>query len=380
MRATSIRAAVAVAAAGTLGACGLFAGEPEVYDFDEHADRLTEMYNETIRLHAELDDAERRIAFGCMEAQGFTVHDEHALNTWPRPEREVFLDEYPFESFLPTVAEAAERGFWHWLNARDLPDDEDRQALRDRQEAEMREQFGGHFLDDDQEIPEFHLLEPEAQYGWYAAYFGEEKAREREGYLVGIERDVDEDGQEIYRNPKPGGCELEMLAALYGDPQAVENAEEDFDDWSGRPQEPHGDWQEMNKDYRSRIGSSDNDFLDCLADRGRGEWEFIHSGLAVGDFLENAGWVSRHSYEGAEGTYPPPPEDAPDNAEDWFAYEVAMAVDFAECGDESGYREDAAEAWHQAQTAYYLDIEAETYAWQDEMRDFLERAQEHLAS
>lgn len=49
------------------------------------------------------------------------------------------------------------------------------------------------------------------------------------------------------------------------------------------------------------------------------------------------------------------------------------------CGEESGYREAGDEAWKQAQLRHYLDIEDDTYAWQDEMRGYLERAQEVIA-
>jgi hypothetical protein len=48
----------------------------------------------------------------------------------------------------------------------------------------------------------------------------------------------------------------------------------------------------------------------------------------------------------------------------------------AECGDESGFRDAADRGWEHAQLRFYLDIEDETYAWQEEMREYLEQAQE----
>jgi hypothetical protein len=84
-----------------------------------------------------------------------------------------------------------------------------------------------------------------------------------------------------------------------------------------------------------------------------------------------------------EDTSPPVPdlpEDAPDDFEGRRAYEVEMAVAFAECGDESGYRATATATYDAVMAEQYAAIETETYAWQDQIRERTVKAQELIAA
>ncbi|GAB3997304.1 hypothetical protein GCM10029992_19800 [Glycomyces albus] len=55
-----------------------------------------------------------------------------------------------------------------------------------------------------------------------------------------------------------------------------------------------------------------------------------------------------------------------------------MAEDFVSCGESSGYREAAAADWDERMRDFYLSIEPEVLAWQEEMAETLERAQDAL--
>ena len=57
-----------------------------------------------------------------------------------------------------------------------------------------------------------------------------------------------------------------------------------------------------------------------------------------------------------------------------------MAVAFAACGDDTGYREAATSAYDAVVAEQYAAIEVETYAWQDQIRDYTAKAQELIAA
>lgn len=380
---TSIAATIAALALPAAAGCSWFGGEEDL-DVSEHEGRLTEMFNESARLNEELDEAEARIVQDCLEAQGFSIHDSDQFDTSVSLERESVFSEPQYEGFLPTVEEAEVRGFWQWTNA-DGAEEAENGELWTMWLEHQASRFGAEWVEmiERDELPEFFHQSPEDQYAWYVAYYGEELAAEQQGDLVGIERETDEYGEEVYTNPPPGGCRLEMITGIYGELGATENEEEGWTDWIARPDPPTGDGQEISDRYFAGIASVEPEFLDCVEDRGWGRWEFHNGWLSVNDFLEAAGSSrSAASYEGAEDSFPEPPDDVPaaDDFEGWLAFERGMAVDFAECGDESGFRQTADEAWRRAELVYLLDIEAETYAWQEEMQGYLANAQELLES
>ena len=62
------------------------------------------------------------------------------------------------------------------------------------------------------------------------------------------------------------------------------------------------------------------------------------------------------------------------------AFETAFAVELAECGDETGYREIQKQAWLESQEAFYSSIETEIFAWQEQVNSILAKAQEVIES
>ncbi|HEX2143615.1 MAG TPA: hypothetical protein VHG10_03805 [Glycomyces sp.] len=375
--------AAALSLTAVAAGCGWFEPEEADLDFEAHEAELTDMYNENIRLAKELDEAEARIVQACLEKRGFTVHNPDQFTSWPEAERESFVDQPPYQWFMPTVEEASDRGFFQWTALDGAEEYEDGALYATFEEFQAAAGWPVH-LSEDEEIAEFHYLPPEDQYAWYVAYAGDKWAAENHPDLGGPGRKTDASGDEVFYNPPPEGCLLEMIEAVYGQLQTSENEEEGWTDWTFRPEQPYGDWSAMNERYENRTADAEGDLLDCLDDRGRSGWEFYNGTILVHMYLHEAGEGENalSSHEDSGTRWPDPPQDAPDadDFEGWLAFERELAVDFAECGDESGFREAAEHAWQQAQLRFYLDVEEETFAWQEEMRGHLEKAQEVIGS
>jgi hypothetical protein len=390
------RGAAAVLVLAAASGCALFEGaEEEDLDFESLGVRFTDMYNESNRLTAELDAAEARIVQDCLEQQGFTLHDPAEFTSGAMPERDSFLMPGPHADFLPTVEEAERRGFWQWTELEGAEEYEDGALYAEWQvqlqaslEAVMTSEFAAAAMEAmagaEGELGEFDLLPPEGKYAWYVAYAGDAWAAYQHPDLGGPGRETDAEGEDAYGSPPPGGCLGEMIGAVYGEIKAVENEEEGFTDWVSRPASPAGDWAAMSDRYTDRLAESEtgSGFLDCLAERGSEGWEFRGDALPVHEYLSESGEGGQpvRNPGGDGGAWPDPPEETPDDLEGWLAFERELAVDFAECGDESGFRDAAEHAWEQAQLHYYLGIEGATYAWQEEMRGYLEKAQEVIGA
>jgi hypothetical protein len=368
--------AATVLALTAASGCSWF--EEEDLDFEANEGRLTDMYNESIRLNAELNAVEGRIVQDCLEEQGFELHDTDRLAGYQEPERDTFLDTAPYEQFLPTEEEAALRGYWQWTNlsgSEELADPE----LEAAHESYLTE-LGFPPEEELEEIPEFFYQPGEDQYAWYVAYGGDTWAAAMHSDLGGPGLKTDASGEEIHINPRPEGCLLEMVEAVYGGFTAVDNDEEGWTDWTWRPEQPKYQGVDFEEDYAERLAGDERDFLDCIDERGWGSWEFTQGYLAVNEFLYEAGEGDNpaSSYTDSAGSWPDPPDEVPpaDDFEGWLEFERGLALDMVACGDETGYRDAAEHAWQQEQLGLYLDIEDATYSWQEEMRAYLVNAQE----
>ncbi|MFG3340200.1 hypothetical protein [Glycomyces sp. NPDC048151] len=371
----------------TASGCSWFAGEPEVerLDYEEYEQQLTDTYNESQRLSDELDEAEIRIVQACLEAQGFEIHDPYELGDTEPGERESFMDQPPYDWFLPSVEDAQRRGFWQWTSIEGYEHVEDGDEL-DAEWAAYQAEIGWTTVvfegEDEDDLPEFFKQPEEEQYAWYVAYGGETWAAASYSYLTGAEPEGggdDAEGESAGPLP-PEGCQLEMLEAVYAD--AIADMEEGWTKHDLRPSPPNGDWTTMTERYEEGVAEAEGDLLDCLAERGHEGWEFYDGGLFVHSYLSEAGdgEYPLNSYPDAGTKWPDPPSDVPDadDPQGWLDFERAMAVDFAECGDESGYRDAAVDSWQQAQLHYYLDVEGATFAWQEQMRELIAQAQDAI--
>jgi hypothetical protein len=345
---------------------------------------LAELVNESARIEAELDAAENRIIRDCLETQGFTVHDEEELHS-PEPLvlDGIADDHYPHEATFPDPETAAEVGFGMWAQSEE--------ALESGEATEYEEEHGEWTEETDQvDNSAFASLPEDEQRAWYVAYVGEEKA---EGYAWKLTSDGDmleESGPVTFSDDeadalaaKPGGCELEMIETLYGEPRLIEpeTDEAGFDRWVYRPANPvqeSGVFNDVETAYAEAMTEPQAAFTDCLAERDLPGWEFTAQGsLPVWEYFAPLYLDEDLLEESDTGVEAPPlPADLPEDYEDRKAFEIAVAVDFVECDAETGFTDASAQAYEQAHIDAYTAIEDDLYAWQSEMNDALVRAQE----
>ncbi|WP_205326531.1 hypothetical protein [Glycomyces sp. YM15] len=403
--------------------CGMLGiGGGEEAKSDEQ--RLIEMLNESRRVESELMAAEFRIVQNCLEEQGHTVHEPWAMQTYEEPEQDSLTYGYAHEEFLLPAEEAKEWGFGQWANSEEGYEDPASEDYYTAQEEKWEEEEGDW---EEPDSSDWDALTPEEQYDWYVAYQGEAYAEyswgSREDYVGSMEAEeefsdeelteeelaeLDEDAaedegeiiveeEESWEEPKPGGCQLEMIEALYGEPKMVEESWESEDGgsetytyWEYRPRNPaYGDteesmWEDIEADYAAAMSDLQLEFIDCIAGRGYEGWEFTeYNSMPIWEFFgslyyQNASEDEREMMMGGDSDteLPPIPETAGDSYEEWKAFEIQTAVDFSECGEEVGYADASEKAYDEAHIKAYTAIEEDVYAWQEEMRNAISKAQE----
>ncbi|WP_205324139.1 hypothetical protein [Glycomyces sp. YM15] len=383
--------ALAAAAACSDDAKGGGDAASEGAEAEFEAPRLVDMVNESNRLLYELESAEVRIVQACMEDKDFTVHDQFWFSVAEPEPQEALFGPDDWGDWIPSVDEASEYGLGAWVHDEDADPDEveEYEAYQGHDIAgspeEERAIEGGGGLPDNSD---FEALDPQDQFDWYVAYQGEAAALDENGWLIGEEGPVASDDDEVYTGdefsyvqPEPGGCLREMIDALYDDLRLVEDPEGGKHRgayWHYRPVNPIDDFanaEDSQTMYDEAIAPVQVELVDCLDAHGVHGWEFDEEGsLPVTDYIYEL-------YEGegsVVGDHPNLPDDAPTDFEGKKAFEIAFAVELAECGDETGYREIAEQAWADSQEAFYASIETEVYAWQVEVRGILTKAQETL--
>jgi hypothetical protein len=408
-------AAAVIGAAAVLGltaGCGMLGLGEEAAESDE--DRLVDMINDSNRLESELAAAEYRLVEQCLEEQGFTVHDPWALQPYEPDEQESLTEYYPHESFIIDAAEAEEYGFGHWASGpAEDPAAEDYWAAEEEEYAEEEGEW------EEPDTTEWDALAPEDQYAWYVAYQGEEYAEWSYGSAqdyadmmsgegefseeeMAEEEAATDDGaielesEEMEPEPMPGGCQLTMIEQLHGEPELIEEtyegedgAEETWSYWSYGEENPlWGDdtmWEDIELAYSEAMAGEQDGFIECITGKGYEGWEFDeYNNLPVYEFFatlyyQDASEEEREMMLGdTDVVIPEIPEAAGSSYEEWKAYEIQMAVDFAACGDETGYADASEKAYEDAHTDAYAAIEQDVYAWQESTRDALEKAQELL--
>lgn len=350
----------------------------------EDESRLLEVVNESLRLEAELAASERRLVEDCLEAQGFTVHDEiELLDRWYVAEQASLVVDYPSD-FLPDPETAAAFGFQQWAYS-----------------VAGWATGAGEELNEASELPMFEVdntafddLPLEDRRAWYAAYAGEEYTSAFAGAPSSAEADTGGDDGTIDIDPgqqeavAPGGCLLDMVEALYGEAEPVAatgGAVGTVWTWGPRSPQEEADWAAMREAYRAAAGEPETAFLDCIAAGGWGDWEFDGTGS-----LPIAAYFNQIYYAGSEivvvedglvvepGSVPEPPADLPGDLESQKAYEIDMALGFLDCAETTGYREDAEAAYRQVQLDVFLDLDEEMYVYQDELRAAIADAQDAI--
>jgi hypothetical protein len=384
-----VAALAATAACTDSGGGSDEAGDPEGGTAVDAAG-LLEMANENVRLSKELDAAEDRVIAECLEEQGFDVHDLRELGQHEPYEVTSLVDYYPTQGFLPEAAIAAEWGFGWWTETEEMFESEETQDYYD---ATFPDTFDDEPVFDNSA---FESLPDDERRAWRVAYQGEEATAALEGTGEPTGGDESsEDGSlefgdgEMPSGPKPGGCQLEMIEALYGEPKQVElEVEGGYLTWVWQPEQPAVDYEAMEAEYASRMSGEHGGFLDCITEAGHPGWEFDDTGRLVMRDYSSMLYTGEPFEEFVPGeevpadTSPPVPDlpaDVPSDFDGKLAYEVEMAVDFARCGDETGYRQTATSTYDAVVAEQYAAIEVDTYAWQDQIRDYIVKAQDLIA-
>lgn len=364
----------ALAGALVLSACS--EPEPEVTEADVAAIEASLVNGSTLAW--ELTQAETRVASMCMQDEGFTVHDTSRLHGNMIPNR--------FEGFdapyarIPTVAQAEKFGFGTWVQATDTD-----AALAMREDVDylaFTADDMGWLLEaeaEDDSYEEWQAMGEEYHEEWTVAFVGAERAAYDAAMSEAFEEadsDAEYEDIDVGEQPPFGGCELETIEIVYGEP--VHHEVEGDEYWSKPDTESPLTWigdGELYAELSADYAEQEEDFLVCVGERGHGEWEFDDFGwLPTGSYLDQ---LYGNGTGGMENV--PPLTDEAEDAEDPVAYEFAMALDFAQCAEEAGLREGTDEAWARMSVAKVIDREAEVYAWEQRIEDYLANAQEYLA-
>jgi hypothetical protein len=420
--AAGLGGATVLALTAGCGMLGIGGGE----DGQSDEERLLGMLNDSYRVESELATAENRIVQNCLEEAGFTVHEPYSFQDWGSYEQESLSEYAPHEDFLLDPEEAAEFGYGAWADTMEAQESGEAEDYWAHQEEQWEEEEG----DDgwvEPDTTEWDALDPGEQYDWYVAYQGEEYAEymngSRDSYIAMMSEEelteeeyealeeeavdeevVEEDEGAIeveggYEDaePKPGGCQLEMIEAVYGEANLVEETFEEEEGswsyWTYRPEnQAFGDGEDeamqdsLNAAYIAAMGDTQNEFLDCITERGYPDFSFDeYNSLPVRQWLNEVYYDGvpeeerMVSYGDDDMDLPPLPDEMPADYEAKKAFEIQTAVDFGECGEETGYAEASQKAYEEANIEAYKAVEEAYYAWQEEMEAALTKAQEQLA-
>ncbi|WP_112137045.1 hypothetical protein [Glycomyces dulcitolivorans] len=328
-------------------------------------------------LNFEIVQAEVRIGSMCMQDEGFTVHDPIALFGNGMPGRFAgFQSPY---ARIPTVEQAEKLGFGAWVTwtdsdaALEMQEDPDYLATRVEDDGWWDPAF-------DVERAEFDALGDEYAATWEEAWQGSERFAYDQEFEAWIDAGEDPFEFEV-QQPPFGGCELETIETVYGEPVSEEADGETY--WSrpgadGSPMAAVSDGQ-VYSDILDEFADAERAFLDCLADRGYGEWEFDEYGyLPTGDYIAvNLYGDTTIAYDGDERVEV---AELPDDTDvsDPVAAEFAIALDFAQCAEDGGLRDGAEEAYARRYTELVIGDQTELYAYEQQLEGYLANAQASL--
>jgi hypothetical protein len=331
----------------------------------------------------ELTQVETRVAEMCMDDLGFDVHDANTLHGKVTPGRfEGFHSPY---ADIPTVEQAEKFAFGMWVDFTDSSDAEAMQADQDFLAFNAAEDGWWDPAWDDAH-GEWDATDEEYRQAWTEAFLGPERAAYNEATDALFEEAMEkgEDITEVDHGVQPpfGGCELETIEIVYGGPVKVETDDGDY--WNRpdteNPLAEFGDsgYDELSAEY----ADEEQSFLDCVQDRGHGEWEFDEvGGLPMFEYIRQAYPEGLELYGPVEDTVPALTDEHQDlaDAEGPQAFEFKAAADFAACAEDAGLRDGTEDAWARIKVGQIIDHEAEIYAWEQEIEEYLANAQDYIA-
>jgi len=350
-RVPAVAAGVLVAGV-MLSACG---GESTE---SNEVDQINDAVNNAMKLESELQGVTNRLIVDCMADAGF---DTHPLDLTEDPGAWMANEEYrplvgsepPGSYDIPTLDEAKKRGFD--IGRYNDPDFD--------WEAEEEENSYATTEDPFWEMNEKYIEEYEK------ARYGEEY------YDLMWSDDPESFPEEEDEWPDEGGCTGDANAAI----ASATGIDGDKLEWP----EGMNDWEAQVERYQSEaLLDAQDAWAACVEDRGHPYFEFTDGWVNMWDyvsmFYEDSGSV-RVSEDGEEGPAYDPPPGAPWEFDEAYAKEIEMAIDVAECADESGLRKTMETEWNKTMEAIALENKDAIFAWHDSLEKALEAAQSVLS-
>ncbi|MFC3494008.1 hypothetical protein [Glycomyces rhizosphaerae] len=339
------------------------------------AQRLHQIANESRAISDELTEIEHRITKRCLEDEGFSVHDPmkfQASNTAAYGAAG-YLTDAPVRA-VPTPEAAEQWGFGVWTEFVRNPGNED--LADELLTPEVRTAFS--ILDEEDygepDTSEWDAEDEEYQAGWIEAYSGSPAMME------------EVKGPQIDYEAPPGGCWLQMVETMYGEPYMMAAEDEDGEEGGEHAvtHEPSplftiGEFEDFSELFGAVRDEADA-FEICLLETGYEAWELSDDlSLPLWQYLGSMYDPAHFEEYGEDGVeVPEAPEDVPGDFMGVLELERAMAVDFAACGQESGLRKAIEQGWAAMLVEAFQPIETDLVAWQETMQGHLDNAQEAL--
>jgi hypothetical protein len=344
-----------------------------VSDTVAEAQRLFQIVNESSAIEDELIQIEHRITKRCMEDEGFSVHDPMLFQhtDYAAYSAAGYLSSAPLQA-IPTPGDAEQWGFGTWAQFVRNPGNED--YAEELLTPEAMTAFG--ILPEEEyglDTSEWDAQDAEYQAAWIEAYSG------APAHISDVK------GPEIDHEAPPGGCWLEMVETIYGEPHLIEYEGEDGEE-GGSYSAAHApnpiytieEFEEPDELYTA-VQAEVVAFETCLIDGGYQEWELDESlSLPLWEYFGQMYDPAYFEQFEPEGPSPELPEEVPADFMGVLELERAMATDFAACGRESGLRAAVEEAWAGMLVEAYAPIETDMVGWQETMQAHLDAAQDHL--
>ncbi|GAA4908531.1 hypothetical protein GCM10023223_27740 [Stackebrandtia albiflava] len=339
----------ALLAATLLTACG--GDEPE----ESALDSINEAVLDAMRLEAELQGVVNRLTVDCMTDAGFDVHPLELTQDpteWLEDGQSITESEPPGLYEIPvSVAEAEEIGL-------DIGRYNDPDFDWDAYEEEQ----GGPEMGPD---PFWEEMSDAYREEYEKARYGEEYYE----YMYSEDPETYDDQAEP---PAEAGCAGDVRGRI----SDATGTEDGYVEWP----DSLNDWEAQIEMYETEaVLTAQDDWSACVEDRGHPYFEFKDGSLDmwsyVNSFYEGMGEMVDET--GEEPAHEPPP-GAPWPFEEAYAKEVALAVDMAECSDETGLRETLQTEWDNTMETMAVEHQDEIFAWHDKLETALAEAQKLL--
>lgn len=329
---------VGVAVIGLLAtACG------GAEDTPADTDRIREAVGDAVALENRFHDAKNRLTVDCMTEAGFDVHPldlttEYAQNL--DEQSKAFLgSDAPGLWELPSVDEAKERGL-------DVGRYNDPDFDWDGYEKEQ--------ADDEStaQTDPFYEMDDEYREGYERARYGDEFY----DFMYNPES-----GSESDDVPVEAGCAGQVVEAV----TQTAGVDEEGLVWPAALE----DWEAQIALYNTEtLATAQGEWATCVEDRGHPRFEFTDGSINVWEYV-NSFYEDMVDTDTGEDRMYEPPAGAPWEFDEAYEKEVELAVDFAECADETGLRETMQSEWDNAMETIAVENREDIFAWHDRLEE-----------